>query len=68
MTGAAPSHWRVNIDLKGFIPEWYPKLSGDLETVKRSISLGAEKCHMEVTMLLISSENDSIEKVRTLAQ
>lgn len=25
-----------NIDLKGFTPEWYRKLGGDLETVKRS--------------------------------
>lgn len=54
MTGAAPSHWHVNIDLKGFIPEWYPKLGGDLETVKRSISLGAEKYHVEVTVLFDS--------------
>ncbi len=49
----------VNIDLKGFTPEWYRKLGGDLETVKRSISLAAERCHVEVTTLLIPGENDS---------
>ena len=58
----------VNIDLKGFTPEWYRKLGGDLETVKRSISLAAEQCHVEVTTLLIPGENDSEEEIRSLAQ
>ncbi len=58
----------VNIDLKGFTPEWYKRLSGDLETVKRSITLAAEQCHVEVTTLLVPGENDSEEEVRTLAQ
>lgn len=58
----------TNIDLKGFTPEWYRKLGGDLETVKRSISLAAEQCHVEVTTLLVPGENDSAEEIRTLAQ
>ena len=29
----------ANIDLKGFTPEWYRRLGGDLDTVKRSIAL-----------------------------
>lgn len=57
----------VNIDLKGFSPRWYRKLGGDLETVKRSISLAAEWCHVEVTTLLIPGENDSEEEIRSLA-
>ena len=58
----------ANIDLKGFTPEWYRKLGGDLETVKRSIALAAERCHVEVTTLLVPDENDSAEEVRALAR
>jgi len=58
----------ANIDLKGFNPEWYRRLGGDLETVKRSISLAAERCHVEVTTLLVPGENDSVEEIRALAQ
>ena len=58
----------ANIDLKGFTPEWYRRLGGDLETVKRSIVLAAERCHVEVTTLLVPGENDSEEEVRSLAR
>lgn len=58
----------ANIDLKGFTPEWYRRLGGDLETVKRSISLVAEQCHVEVTTLLVPGENDSVEEIRALAR
>ena len=58
----------ANIDLKGCTPEWYRKLGGDLETVKRSIALAAEQCHVEVTTLLVPGENDSVEEIRALAQ
>ena len=57
----------ANIDLKGFTPEWYRRLGGNLEAVKRSISLAAEQCHVEVTTLLIPGENDSEEEIRSLA-
>ena len=58
----------VNIDLKGFAPVWYKRLDGDLETVKRSVALAAEQCHVEVTTLLVPGENDSVEEIRALAQ
>lgn len=58
----------ANIDLKGFTPAWHRRLGGDLETVKRSIALAAERCHMEVTTLLIPGENDSEEEIRELAR
>ena len=58
----------ANIDLKGFTPSWYRRLGGDLETVKRSIVLAAERCHVEVTTLLIPGENDSEEEIRELAR
>ena len=58
----------ANIDLKGFTRSWYRRLGGDLDTVKRSITLAAERCHVEVTTLLVPGENDSVEEVRTLAE
>ena len=58
----------ANIDLKGFTPAWYRRLGGDSETVKRSIALAAERCHVEVTTLLSPGENDSAEEIRALAQ
>ena len=57
----------ANIDLKGFSAAWYRKLGGDLDTVKRSITLAAEQCHTEVTTLLVPGENDSVDGIRELA-
>ena len=58
----------ANIDLKGFTASWYGQLGGDLDTVKRSIALAAERCHVEVTTLLVPGENDSVEEVIELAR
>ena len=58
----------VNIDLKGFSAAWYRKLGGDSETVKRSIALAAETCHVEVTTLLVPGENDGPEEIMGLAR
>ena len=59
----------VNLDLKGFTPEWYRRLGGDLETVKRNIRLAAESgCHLEVTTLLVPGENDGEEEIRALCR
>ncbi len=58
----------ANIDLKGFTPAWYRRLGGDLDAVKRSITLAAERCHVEVTTLLVPGENDSVEEIRALAK
>ncbi|MBR1497453.1 MAG: AmmeMemoRadiSam system radical SAM enzyme [Oscillospiraceae bacterium] len=58
----------ANIDLKGFTGRWYRRLGGDLETVKRSIEIAAERIHVEVTTLLVPGENDSEEEIRALAQ
>ena len=57
----------VNIDLKGFTDSWYRRLGGDLETVKRSILLAAQSCHVEVTSLVVPGENDSEEEMRALS-
>ena len=57
----------VNIDLKGFTGRWYARLGGDLETVKRSIVLAAQNCHVEVTTLVVPGENDGEEEMRALS-
>lgn len=57
----------VNIDLKGFTAGWYHRLGGDLETVKRSIALAAQNCHVEVTTLIVPGENDSEDEMRALS-
>ena len=72
--GEAP--WRAllplidaaNIDLKGFTDAWYKRLGGDLETVKRSITLAAAQCHVEVTTLLIPGENDGEDEIRAMTR
>ena len=58
----------TNIDLKGFTLAWYRRLGGDLDTVKRSITLAAERCHVVVTTLLVPGENDSVAEIHALAQ
>ena len=56
-----------NIDLKGFTDSFYTMLGGDLKTVKRSIQLVAEACHLEVTTLIIPGENDSVGEMDELS-
>lgn len=58
----------VNIDLKGFAENWYRTLGGDLETVKRSITLAARRCHVEVTTLIVPGANDSEDEMRALSR
>lgn len=57
----------VNIDLKGFTASWYRALGGDLETVKRTIRMAADVCHVEVTTLIVPGENDSEDMMRALS-
>ncbi len=58
----------ANIDLKGFSADWYRRLGGDLETVKRAIALAADSCHVEITTLLVTGENDSEDEVQALSR
>ena len=51
----------MNIDLKGFTEELYKFVGGELETVKRSIALAAESCHVEVTTLIVPGCNDALD-------
>ncbi len=58
----------MNIDLKGFSAGFYKKIGGDLETVKETIKLSNERCHVEVTTLIIPGENDSPEEIEALSR
>ena len=57
----------MNIDLKGFTDEFYKKLGGHLETVKQTIELSHNQCHIEVTTLIIPGENDSPHEIEELS-
>ena len=49
----------MNIDLKAFSQEIYSKLGGNFETVRRTIELAAQNCHVEVTTLIVPQMNDA---------
>ena len=53
----------MNIDLKGFSPDFYRWVGGDLETVKDAIALCAARIHVEVTTLIIPGKNDGPEEM-----
>ena len=53
----------MNIDLKGFSQEIYDKLGGDFETVRKTIEVSAQVCHVEVTTLIVPTMNDSAEEM-----
>jgi len=50
----------MNIDLKGFSPEFYQYVGGDFQMVKDFIATSAKKCHVELTTLIIPGHNDSL--------
>lgn len=58
----------MNIDLKGFTEEYYRKLGGDLETVKAFIMRAASECHVELTSLIVTGENDNEEDMEREAE
>lgn len=49
----------MNIDLKGFSQKIYSFLGGDFETVRRTIEISSQSCHVEVTSLIVPTMNDS---------
>ena len=48
----------MNIDLKGFTKEYYDYVGGNLECVKQTIAETYNKCHIEVTTLIVPTKND----------
>ena len=58
----------MNIDLKSFSQDFYKKVcGGNLKPVQETIEAAYKKCHVEITTLLVSSFNDSIEEVEEIA-
>lgn len=59
----------VNIDLKSFTNKYYNNVcSAKLEPVLETIKTCNDNCHVEITTLLVSEENDSLEEVKEIAQ
>lgn len=58
----------MNIDLKSFHQEFYSKIcNGKVEFVKKTIERAAQKCHVEVTTLIIPGLNDTEEEMEDLS-
>lgn len=59
----------MNIDLKGYTNRYYNKVCGaTLEPVLETIKRCNNKCHLEITTLLVSDENDSLEEAENIAK
>lgn len=59
----------MNIDLKSFNNEFYKNLcGGSLQPVLRTIELASKACHVEVTTLLVSGENDNLKEIEEIAK
>lgn len=58
----------MNIDVKGFTERYYRDVcKGILEPVKRTVETAAYKCHIEITTLIVTELNDSIEEIGEIA-
>jgi len=59
----------VNIDLKGFQEDFYRKeLKAGLSEVLRAIEIAYDRCHLELTTLVIPGKNDSDEEIGSIAK
>jgi pyruvate formate lyase activating enzyme len=59
----------MNIDLKSFNNTYYKSLcGGSLNPVLKSIEISAKSCHVEVTTLLVTGENDNLDEVEQIAE
>jgi pyruvate formate lyase activating enzyme len=59
----------MNIDIKSINPQFYKRIcKGDLGPVLATCETVKKQCHLEITNLLITDENDSIEEVHRLSK
>ena len=57
----------LNIDLKAFTDNFYRKIcKGKLSPVLETIKHVYNKCHLEVTTLIVTDENDSAEEIEMI--
>lgn len=54
----------MNIDVKGFSDDIYRKLGGSFASVKRTVELAHEYCHIEITSLIVTGINDSVDDMK----
>lgn len=59
----------MNIDLKAYNDKFYRELvKGGLDEVKTTISKSADRCHVEITTLVIPGWNDSAEEMEAMCK
>ena len=59
----------MNIDLKGYTNKYYNNICGaKLEPVLETIALASKHCHIEITTLMVSGENDSIDEIEDISK
>jgi len=59
----------MNIDVKAYTASFYKIYAGVfLENVKETVELAAEKCHVEVTTLVIPTLNDELKEISEIAK
>lgn len=59
----------ANIDLKAFNNKFYKDVcEGDIKVVMKNIEMMYDKCHLEITTLLIEGHNDSEDEVSSLCK
>lgn len=57
----------MNIDLKSFSEESYKKVQkGKLDPVLKSIEIAHDKCHVELTTLIVTGINDTMDEMNQL--
>ena len=59
----------MNIDVKAYTSSFYNSICrAALDDVKRTVEVSADKCHVEVTNLIIPGLNDSMKEIKELAK
>ena len=59
----------MNIDLKGFTKRYYNDIcKAKIEPVLETIKMASEQTHIEITTLMVSDENDSVEEIVEIAK
>ncbi|WP_026487414.1 AmmeMemoRadiSam system radical SAM enzyme [Caldanaerobius polysaccharolyticus] len=59
----------MNIDVKSFSDEYYKKLcGGKLNDVIKSVETAYARCHVELTTLIVTGENDDLKEIKELAK
>ncbi len=57
----------MNIDLKSFRKDTYKRVQkGSLDEVLRTIAIAAKQCHVELTTLIVTGINDSMDEMKDI--